>query len=100
VDFIQKHIFPGGMLPSPGVLHDEVRRAGLQVSRSIEFGDSYSQTLRRWHDNFNEHWEEISRLGFDDRFRRMWNLYLTSCAGSFQGGHCDVTQITITRPAA
>jgi cyclopropane-fatty-acyl-phospholipid synthase len=100
VDFIQKHIFPGGMLPSPGVLHDEVRRAGLQVSSSIEFGDSYSQTLRRWHDNFNEHWEEISRLGFDDRFRRMWNLYLTSCAGSFQGGHCDVTQITITRSAA
>jgi cyclopropane-fatty-acyl-phospholipid synthase len=100
VDFIQKHIFPGGMLPSPNALRDEVRRAGLQVSGSIEFGDSYSQTLRRWHDSFNEHWEEISRLGFDDRFRRMWNLYLTSCAGAFEGGHCDVTQITITRPAA
>ncbi|MEX1663267.1 class I SAM-dependent methyltransferase [Thioclava sp. 15-R06ZXC-3] len=100
VDFIQKHIFPGGMLPSPGMLRDEVRRAGLQVSRSIEFGDSYSQTLRRWHGSFNEHWEEISQLGFDDRFRRMWNLYLTSSAGAFQGGHCDVTQITITRPAA
>jgi cyclopropane-fatty-acyl-phospholipid synthase len=88
-DFIQKHIFPGGMLPLPGVLRDEVRRAGVQVSGSIEFGDSYSQ-----------HWEEISRLGFDDRFRRMWNLYLTSCAGAFEGGHCDVTQITVTRPAA
>ncbi len=100
VDFIQKHIFPGGMLPSPSALRDAVQRAGLQVQHSIEFGDSYSQTLRRWHDSFNERWDEISRLGFDDRFRRMWNLYLTSSAGSFQGGHCDVTQITITRPAA
>nr|WP_176847324.1 cyclopropane-fatty-acyl-phospholipid synthase family protein [Roseicitreum antarcticum] len=99
VDFIQKHIFPGGMLPSPGALRDEVRRAGLQVSRSIEFGESYSQTLRRWYDAFNGHWDEISRLGFDDRFWRMWNLYLTSSAGAFHCGNCDVTQITITRPA-
>jgi cyclopropane-fatty-acyl-phospholipid synthase len=100
VDFIQKYIFPGGMLPSPTVLRDEVRRAGLQVRHSIEFGDGYSQTLRRWYDTFNSRWDEISRLGFDDRFRRMWNLYLTSCAGAFEGGNCDVTQITITRPAA
>ena len=100
VDFIQKYIFPGGMLPSPTALRDEVRRAGLQVRHSIEFGDGYSQTLRRWYDTFNTRWDEISRLGFDDRFRRMWNLYLTSCAGAFEGGNCDVTQITITRPAA
>ncbi len=100
VDFIQKYIFPGGMLPSPAVLREEVRRAGLQVLRSIEFGDGYSQTLRRWYDTFNDRWGEIQRLGFDDRFRRMWNLYLTSCAGAFAGGNCDVTQITITRPVA
>ncbi|MBI1219337.1 MAG: methyltransferase domain-containing protein [Rhodobacteraceae bacterium] len=99
VDFIQKYIFPGGMLPSPAALREEVRRAGLQVRHSIEFGDGYSQTLRRWSDTFNNRWGEISRLGFDDRFRRMWNLYLTSCAGAFEGGNCDVTQITITRPA-
>jgi cyclopropane-fatty-acyl-phospholipid synthase len=99
VDFVQKHIFPGGMLPSPNTLRDQVRRAGLQVLHSIEFGADYSQTLRRWHDTFNGHWEEIAQLGFDDRFRRMWNLYLTACAGAFAGGNCDVTQITITRPA-
>jgi cyclopropane-fatty-acyl-phospholipid synthase len=99
VDFIQKYIFPGGMLPSPTVLRRQIEQAGLQVAGSIEFGDSYSQTLRRWHDTFNARWDEISRLGFDDRFRRMWNFYLTSCAGAFQGGNCDVTQITITRPA-
>ena len=98
VDFIQKYIFPGGMLPSPSVLRAEVERAGLQVLRSIEFGESYSQTLRRWHDTFNEKWDEVARLGFDDRFRRMWNFYLTSCAGAFRGGNCDVTQITIARP--
>jgi len=98
VDFIQKYIFPGGMLPSPSVLRAEVERAGLQVLRSIEFGESYSQTLRRWHDTFNEKWEEVARMGFDDRFRRMWNFYLTSCAGAFRGGNCDVTQITIARP--
>lgn len=98
VDFIQKYIFPGGMLPSPSVLRAEIERAGLQVLRSIEFGESYSQTLRRWHDTFNEKWDEVARMGFDDRFRRMWNFYLTSCAGAFRGGNCDVTQITIARP--
>ncbi|MDX1786233.1 MAG: cyclopropane-fatty-acyl-phospholipid synthase family protein [Roseovarius sp.] len=98
VDFIQKYIFPGGMLPSPRVLRAEVERAGLTVARSTEFGDSYSQTLRRWHDTFNARWHDIAALGFDDRFRRMWNFYLTSCAGAFQGGNCDVTQITIARP--
>jgi cyclopropane-fatty-acyl-phospholipid synthase len=98
VDFIQKYIFPGGMLPSPVVLRQEVERAGLSVVRSVEFGDSYSQTLRRWHDTFNDRWDDVQRLGFDDRFRRMWNFYLTSCASTFSSEVCDVTQITITRP--
>ena len=98
VDFIQKYIFPGGMLPSPGSLQREVERAGLRLKGSIEFGESYSQTLRRWHEAFNHRWDDVARMGFDDRFRRMWNFYLTSCAAAFQGGNCDVTQITVTRP--
>lgn len=98
VDFIQKYIFPGGMLPSPAALKAEIARAGLKFQGSIEFGQSYSQTLRRWHDTFNERWAEVQGLGFDDRFRRMWNLYLTSCAGAFAGGNCDVTQVTVRRP--
>ena len=97
VDFIQKYIFPGGMLPSPVVLRQEIEKAGLQVAQSIEFGESYSQTLRRWHDRFNDRWDQVAALGFDDRFRRMWNFYLTSCAGTFHSGNCDVTQITVTR---
>ncbi len=99
VDFIQKYIFPGGMLPSPSVLRSEVERAGLRVMRSVEFGESYSQTLRRWHDTFNARWEDVVSLrGFDDRFRRMWNFYLTSCAAGFHAGNIDVTQITVTKP--
>lgn len=98
VDFIQKYIFPGGMLPAPSVLRAEVERAGLRVKGSIEFGESYSLTLRRWHESFNDRWGEVRKLGFDDRFKRMWDFYLASCAGAFQGGNCDVTQITVTRP--
>lgn len=98
VDFIQKYIFPGGMLPAPSVLRAEVEKAGLRVRGSIEFGESYSLTLRRWHETFSDRWAEVKHLGFDDRFKRMWDFYLASCAGAFQGGNCDVTQITVTRP--
>ena len=98
VDFIQKYIFPGGMLPSPTVLRQEVTKAGLRVQHSIEFGKSYSQTLRRWFNVFNDQWDTINDMGFDDRFRRMWNFYLTSCAATFESGNCDVTQITLQKP--
>jgi cyclopropane-fatty-acyl-phospholipid synthase len=98
VDFIQKYIFPGGMLPSPSALRREIERAGLALRGSIEFGESYSQTLRRWHERFNARWDQIAGMGFDERFQRMWNFYLTSCAATFQHGNCDVTQITVTRP--
>ena len=98
VDFIQKYIFPGGMLPSPTVLRQEVTKAGLRVQHSIEFGKSYSQTLRRWFEVFNDQWDTINDMGFDDRFRRMWNFYLTSCAATFESGNCDVTQITLQKP--
>ncbi|MEM6939158.1 MAG: cyclopropane-fatty-acyl-phospholipid synthase family protein [Pseudomonadota bacterium] len=99
VDFIQKYIFPGGMLPSPKVLREQVERAGLVVDASYEFGKCYDVTLRRWHETFNEKWDQITTLGFDERFRRMWNFYLTSCAALFESGYCDVTQITVRRPS-
>lgn len=99
VDFIQKYIFPGGMLPSPSALRSEIERAGLRFVGSVEFGQSYSETLRRWHATFENAWEEIRPLGFDERFRRMWTLYLTACAASFRGGQTDVTQVTMARMA-
>lgn len=98
VDFIQKYIFPGGMLPSPTILREQVEKAGLIVDKSVEFGKSYDITLRRWHETFNDKWDQIRAMGFDERFRRMWNFYLTSCAATFDSGNCDVTQITIRRP--
>lgn len=76
----------------------EIGKAGQAVTGSIEFGDSYSLTPRRWYETFNARWSRIESPGFDDRFRRMWNFYLTACASSFQSGICDVTQITVTRP--
>jgi len=99
VDFIQKYIFPGGMLISPARFAQEAQKAGLGWFASIEFGESYSLTLRRWHESFSRAWDRIKPLGYDERFRRMWDFYLTSCAGAFHTGICDVTQITLRRPA-
>ena len=98
VDFIQKYIFPGGLLPPPSLLRSHGERAGLGFVGSTEFGQSYSVTARRWHETFNEKWDEIARLGFDERFRRMWNFYLTSCVSNFGSGSCDVTQVTFNKP--
>lgn len=98
VDFIQKHIFPGGMLPSTNALRAEVERAGLSYVKSCEFGESYSITLRRWYETFNNAWPDIVPLGFDQRFKNMWDFYLTSCASGFHYGTTDVTQVTVQRP--
>ncbi len=98
-DFIQKYIFPGGMLPSPTVLTAQIERARLRQIGALTFGESYSETLRRWHEAFNAAWAEIAPLGFDERFRRMWTFYLTSCAAAFRTGTTDVAQVTMLRPA-
>lgn len=97
VDFIQKYIFPGGMLPAPTVLRQEIQQAGLDVVKSKEFGPSYDLTLRRWYDTFNDKWDQVAAMGFDERFRRMWNYYLTACGAAFDTGNCDVTQITVAK---
>lgn len=96
-DFVQKYIFPGGMLPSPHALRRAASNAGLEVDGSTEFGDSYSRTLREWSQKFNGKWDDISKLGFDDRFRRMWNFYLACCSACFLAETTDVTQISLRR---
>ncbi|MGY6632739.1 MAG: class I SAM-dependent methyltransferase [Alkalilacustris sp.] len=100
VDFIQKYIFPGGLCPAPTPLRAAARAEGLTVEGSRDFGESYSVTLRRWHEAFDARWPEVAALGFDARFRRMWDFYLTNCAAAFRSGICDVTQITFSRPTA
>ena len=96
-DFIQKYIFPGGMLASPSVARRQVEDAGLEFAGSMEFGKDYSRTLREWFDTFNDRWDSVSELGFDDRFRRMWNFYLAICAACFEYRTTDVTQMTLRR---
>ena len=99
VDFIQKYIFPGGFLPCPTALKAVTRDSGLDWMESHEFGHSYSDTLRRWRRQFNAAWDEIAPMGFDERFRRMWNFYLAVCAACFLAETTDVTQVTLRRAA-
>jgi len=94
-DFIQKYIFPGGMLAAPGTARRVAESAGLKFAGSMEFGESYSRTLRTWYNDFNARWDRIAGLGFDERFRRMWNFYLTGCAACFAAGTTDVTQMAL-----
>jgi cyclopropane-fatty-acyl-phospholipid synthase len=90
-DFIQRHIFPGGMLPTKSVVRHEAERAGLATVEQDSFGMSYAQTLHEWRRRFIEAWPKIETLGFDARFRRMWNYYLAYCEVGFLGGAVDVT---------
>lgn len=97
-DFIQKYIFPGGMLPSPERFEEEASAAGLQVDDRLFFGNSYADTLRRWDERFKARWSEIEPLGFDERFRRLWTYYLGYCEAGFRTSAIDVVQYTLTRP--
>ena len=97
VDFIQKYIFPGGMLPCELALQQQISKAGLNKIKIENFGQSYSKTLRIWHDQFNAVWTEIAPLGFDERFRRMWNFYFASCAAFFLSQTGDVAQVTLQK---
>ncbi len=99
-DFIQRYIFPGGMLPGPRAFARSVERAGLTLSGAFCFGKSYAETLRRWDRAFMENWSSIEPLGFDDRFRRMWHYYLAYCEVGFDLGRIDVGHFIIDRPIA
>ncbi|MBB4211254.1 cyclopropane-fatty-acyl-phospholipid synthase [Rhodothalassium salexigens DSM 2132] len=98
-DFIQAYIFPGGMLPSPAALRDQVARAGLVWDGDRTFGPSYADTLKAWRGRFEAAFD-AGRLpaGFDERFRRLWTYYLCYCEGGFRGGSIDVAQIALGRP--
>jgi cyclopropane-fatty-acyl-phospholipid synthase len=96
-DFIQLYIFPGGMLPSPSALEAVAVRHGLGFETVRTFALSYAETLRRWRDSFDSRWQRIAPLGFDERFKRMWDYYLASCEGGFRAGAIDVGQFKLTR---
>ncbi len=96
-DFIQRYIFPGGMLPSPSAFTKAVEDAGLRLQEAFYFGKSYAQTLRHWHEAFKTHWRTIETQGFDQRFERMWRYYLNYCETGFEQGRLNVGQFIIER---
>jgi cyclopropane-fatty-acyl-phospholipid synthase len=94
-DFIQRHIFPGGMLPSPTVLREQAARAGLQLQTELLFGDSYAATLAEWRRRFLAAWPAIAAQGFDLPFKRLWEYYLSYCEAGFRSGRVDVGLYTL-----
>jgi cyclopropane-fatty-acyl-phospholipid synthase len=94
-DFIQRHIFPGGMLPSPTALRRCIASAGLVLKHQELFGLSYAATLAEWRRRFHRAWPELTKLGFDDRFRRKWDYYLAYCEGGFRAGAIEVGLYTL-----
>ncbi len=97
-DFIQRHIFPGGMLPSPTVLHEQIERAGLLLTAVENFGADYARTIAEWRRRFHGTWSEIAALGFSPRFKRMWDYYLAYCEAGFHEGAIDVGLYRIEKP--
>lgn len=96
-DFIQQYVFPGGMLPSPGVFRDRAFQQGLTPGDGFAFRLDYAETLRRWRQVFNNRVTELALLGFDERFVRLWNFYLAYCEAGFRAGTIDVLQVEFKR---
>lgn len=96
-DFIQRYIFPGGLLPSPARWEEEVQRAGLHTKSREFHGKDYARTLELWDRRVRQAEPAISNLGFDDRFLRMWHYYLAYCHAGFVSGQVDVMQTVLTK---
>ena len=98
VDFIQKYVFPGGMLPSEERLREEIARASLAWKGVARFGHDYAHTLSQWAERFQKTWDDIAPLGFDERFRRLWHFYLSYCRAGFITSRTNVIQLTVAAP--
>ena len=97
MDFIQRYIFPGGVLPSVSALRSEISKAGLVLNEAQMFGQDYARTLAQWMKNFTAHWAEVKPLGFDERFNRLWQFYLAYCEAGFTTGRTDVGQFVLSK---
>lgn len=94
-DFIQRHVFPGGMLPSPSIFCAQAQRAGLRVTDDLAFGAHYARTLGLWHETFCDRLIDVKAQNFDERFIRLWRFYLSYCEAGFRSGSIDVHQFTL-----
>ncbi len=98
VDFIRRYIFPGGMLPTASIMRNLGEKYGLPMLNEWAFRQDYAATLAQWRERFLAAWPKLKPLGFDERFRRMWEYYLSYCEGGFRGGSIEVRQMVFARP--
>lgn len=94
-DFIQNYIFPGGMLLTNGIFNKKSKECGMKLTDQFEFGISYADTLKIWRENFHQVQSQVMQMGYDARFMRMWNLYLSYCEGAFRARRINVGQYLI-----
>ena len=96
--WIQKHIFPGGLIPSLRAISDTTaEHTTMRMTAVSTFGQDYAETLRRWRDTFTRRWPDVHALGFDETFRRKWEFYLAYSEAGFASGYLDVAQIRLER---
>jgi cyclopropane-fatty-acyl-phospholipid synthase len=98
IDFIRRYVFPGGMLPSNGIMTNLSDSFRLPIVSDKGYAADYAQTLALWRDRFIEAWPSIAPLGFDERFRRLWQYYLTYCEVGFATQNVDVRQMVFAKP--
>jgi cyclopropane-fatty-acyl-phospholipid synthase len=98
-DFIQRYIFPGGMLPTANIMHQLAAQHGFEIELDEEFGLDYAETLRQWRESFLAEWESIHPMGYDERFKRMWEYYLCYCESGFRFGSIDVRFFKLRKTA-
>ncbi len=95
-DFIQKYIFPGGFLPSLDYIKKLADKNQLVLEKINSYSDDYAKTLLAWKNNFFKAWDNISPLGFDDYFKRMWEFYLCYCEAGFKAKNIDLIQFSMS----
>ncbi|PQO46000.1 SAM-dependent methyltransferase [Blastopirellula marina] len=99
IDFIQAYIFPGGFLPSISAMQSSIgRTSNLRLQALEDISPHYATTLAHWRQRFFDSLEDVRRLGFDDRFIRMWEYYLCYCEAAFREKAVRVVQIAWDKP--
>jgi cyclopropane-fatty-acyl-phospholipid synthase len=95
-DFIQKYIFPGGFLPSKLFMEDLIKKNSLNLLKFNSYPDDYAKTLATWKKNFLKTWKNITPLGFDETFKRMWEFYLSYCEAGFKSRNINLIQCSMS----